>query len=728
MDISLIHAGLAAGAALAAIPLILHLFMKQTPKHVIFPALRLIRERQKRSKKRLKVKNWLLLAARMLLLALMALALARPRLNSEMSLGDREVPTAIAMVFDTSMSMGYTEKGNDRLAEAKLRAGEILKKSTEDSEVYVIDSAVPGKPAAVSPGSARKLVEALGLRAANRPLNEAVVQASQVVAASNLARREVYVLTDLASSAWELGSTRTIGDLEKVRGAKKAVKTYVLKLTPKKIEDVAVVAAEAASAFAAEGEPVEVRATLRNSGPEVQRTVEFWLDGENKKGEKAVKLPANGELEVSFPTPARLEPGYHQGKIKLSGLPDAMKFDDVRYFSFNLQSAMKVLIVADRAGPQDLDAFFVQNALAPAVSDSPVGGGGGSPFKVDRETRKQFQDRARPSFREYACIFLLDVDRLTQSDWGRLATYVHEGGGLVVAPGNRADPSGYEGSAASSILPATLEAKPTTKDTIFGRAEYDHPIFNRFAKDLDRELGAYPVHRYWPVKPSEFARTLLKYADGGPALLERSFKGPKTGHVLLWTTPLSRRASPNDPAGWNEFPNSWAFLGVLLQTVPYLAGTSAERLNYEAGQDAVLTIDPTRRVTNYTVQGPDPKVSERLAAPTNSDSLLVSSPQKEGQWKVEGQGPDGSAMKMKFSVNVPAAESQVVALKPDDLDGLFGGKENYKLAESAEGLRAALEKSRVGTDLFPWLMFLILALVTAENLLANKFHRETATV
>src|SRR5947209_3675201 len=209
MDISLLHAGLAAGAALAAVPVILHLFMKQTPKHVIFTALRLIRQRHKRSKKRLKVKNWLLLAARMLVLALMALALARPTLNSETSLGDQEIPTALAFVFDTSMSMQYTEKGNDRLAEAKLRVAEILKKTTEDSEVFVVDSADPVKPVAVSPGSAKKRIDALTLRAANRPLNAALVQASNAVAASNLARREVYVLTDLASSAWELNSSRT---------------------------------------------------------------------------------------------------------------------------------------------------------------------------------------------------------------------------------------------------------------------------------------------------------------------------------------------------------------------------------------------------------------------------------------------------------------------------------------------------------------------------------------
>src|SRR3954464_4646036 len=110
MELSLVHTGLVAGAALAALPVILHLFMRQTPKHVIFPALRLIRERQKRSRKKLRVKNWLLLLARMALLALMALALARPSIVSQTTLGDQEVPTALGLVFDTSLSMGYKEK------------------------------------------------------------------------------------------------------------------------------------------------------------------------------------------------------------------------------------------------------------------------------------------------------------------------------------------------------------------------------------------------------------------------------------------------------------------------------------------------------------------------------------------------------------------------------------------------------------------------------------------
>jgi multisubunit Na+/H+ antiporter MnhB subunit len=111
MDISLIHAGLAAGAALAVVPLIIHLVMRQTPKRIVFPALRLLQQRHQRSTKRLKVKNWLLLLARMALVALMALALARPALNARVPLGDREVPTALAMIIDTSLSMGYVEQG-----------------------------------------------------------------------------------------------------------------------------------------------------------------------------------------------------------------------------------------------------------------------------------------------------------------------------------------------------------------------------------------------------------------------------------------------------------------------------------------------------------------------------------------------------------------------------------------------------------------------------------------
>src|SRR5262249_42057704 len=100
MGFTLLHAGLAAGAAFAVIPIILHLILRQKPRHELFPALRLIRQRHRVNLRRLKIRHWLLLAMRMLLIALMAFALARPSLHGASFIPDQQAPVAAALVFD----------------------------------------------------------------------------------------------------------------------------------------------------------------------------------------------------------------------------------------------------------------------------------------------------------------------------------------------------------------------------------------------------------------------------------------------------------------------------------------------------------------------------------------------------------------------------------------------------------------------------------------------------
>ena len=241
MEMSLIHAGLAAGAGLAALPVILHLFMRQTPKHIMFPALRLLRERQKQSKKRMRIKNWLLLLARMAILALMALALARPRIYSEVPLGDESQPMALGLVFDTSLSMEYKDKDKTRLDEAKDRAKEIIAKLPDSSLVFVVDSGEPGVPIGLSPAAALKRIEGLAIRVVNRPLNAAMGQVYPAVAECERPMHVVYVLTDLASSSWDAGQpAEGLAQTAKVNGGKGAkIATFVWRLTPKDIENVA---------------------------------------------------------------------------------------------------------------------------------------------------------------------------------------------------------------------------------------------------------------------------------------------------------------------------------------------------------------------------------------------------------------------------------------------------------------------------------------------------------
>ncbi|APW63798.1 BatA domain-containing protein [Paludisphaera borealis] len=721
MELSLIHAGLAAGAALAAVPVILHLFMRQTPKHVIFPAIRLIRERQKRSRKRMKIKNWLLLAARMALLALMALALARPRLHSDMPLGDESVPTALGLVFDTSLSMSYKENDKTLLDQAKDRAREIIGRIPDSSLVFAVNSADPGVPVGLSPSAARKWIDNLTIRPVNRPLNVATGQVYPAVAECDRPRHEVYILTDLSRSSWNPDRpAEGLDRAKQVKGAPAAkIATFVLRVGSQEFRDVAIDEVALSSTTATQGEPLEVRGVVRALGPNpVSPIVEFYLDGV-KKGNQPVEIPAGGQAEVRFTTPPRLKEGeVHRVELRLSGAPDALKFNDERYLSFGVRPALKVLLVAD----QTIDADYVASALDPSP-------GALKSFELELARPAELVVRYRDTLKDFAAVFLLNVATLDESAWGLLNGYVHEGGGLVVGLGDRCQPKNYNGPTAAQVLPAQLDDPPHAPpggEIMFGKIlDVTHPLFERFAKEFDSQFAVMPVFRYWKLKTTEASRALLSFADGAPALVERTFRGAKTGRVLLWSTPLARRPGLNDRARWNEFPDAsyWAFPVLMNLTVPYLAGATSDQLNFEAGDDVVLNLKPDARYQNFLVTGPDEKTTERLSPPVVGDPLKITAPQHLGQWTVTALGPDNQKTMLGFSLNPPRSESVMTRLEPAELDAMFG-KDGYALADDPESLKKLIDVVRVGHEIFPWLMMLILLLVTAENFLANTFYKE----
>lgn len=69
-----------AGLGFAAVPILLHLLMRQKPKKLLFPALRLIEQRRRQSVRRLRMKHFWLLLLRILVFGVIVTAIARPSL------------------------------------------------------------------------------------------------------------------------------------------------------------------------------------------------------------------------------------------------------------------------------------------------------------------------------------------------------------------------------------------------------------------------------------------------------------------------------------------------------------------------------------------------------------------------------------------------------------------------------------------------------------------------
>src|SRR5437667_10386067 len=172
---SFIHPILLGGLALVSLPVIIHLIMRQQPKRLIFPAFRFLKQQLKVNQRKLRLRHWLLLAFRMLLIALMCLALARPRLFSERLLGlNTEQAAVFVLVIDTSPSMEYTVAGKSRLDEAKSRALELVDELGASSRVAVIDTAEPAGEWSPTAAAARERALDLQVRPANQPVTAAI--------------------------------------------------------------------------------------------------------------------------------------------------------------------------------------------------------------------------------------------------------------------------------------------------------------------------------------------------------------------------------------------------------------------------------------------------------------------------------------------------------------------------------------------------------------------------
>ena len=96
-----------AGLLAAALPLLVHLFNRRKAVRRPFPAMAYLLESNKRTARSVKVRQWVLMALRVLAIAMLALALSKPFFLSEQGVtaGER-MPTAVVVVVDTSASMG----------------------------------------------------------------------------------------------------------------------------------------------------------------------------------------------------------------------------------------------------------------------------------------------------------------------------------------------------------------------------------------------------------------------------------------------------------------------------------------------------------------------------------------------------------------------------------------------------------------------------------------------
>ena len=135
-----------AGLGAISVPVIIHMLNRHRVRRVTWAAMRFLHISVARNQRRLNIEDWLLLALRCLLLALLALALARPAFHGSAAINRGRTAVTGLILLDNSYSMGLTDGTQSRFDRARKYAETIIDSlpATSQTAVWLASDVVRG--------------------------------------------------------------------------------------------------------------------------------------------------------------------------------------------------------------------------------------------------------------------------------------------------------------------------------------------------------------------------------------------------------------------------------------------------------------------------------------------------------------------------------------------------------------------------------------------------------
>jgi hypothetical protein len=201
--IGFLHPWVLAGLVAAGIPILLHLIQRREPPVVVFPAVRYQVDTTREHQKRLKLRNWLLLIMRTLLIIALVLAAAGPTAPIRGTAGHS--PAALVLILDNSLSSGAVVNGTSRYSAFQATARHIFGRATPEDKLWLMmaDGVLRRGDAALL----TRLIDSASPVPLRLDLGSALQQAQDVLSTQQLPG-ELILITDLQATAISAADVR----------------------------------------------------------------------------------------------------------------------------------------------------------------------------------------------------------------------------------------------------------------------------------------------------------------------------------------------------------------------------------------------------------------------------------------------------------------------------------------------------------------------------------------
>ncbi|MEI8037538.1 MAG: VWA domain-containing protein [Verrucomicrobiota bacterium] len=641
---------LAAAAALA-VPLWLHLRRRRRQTPVEFPSLRYLKLATSRMKRQAKVENLGLLLLRLLLLALLAAAFARPVVRGRGAwLGAGRAVEAV-VVLDATASMGWRGEAGTRLDASKRLAREWIESldATDAVALWVLTDRLeqPVPVPVTARGQVLGMLDAVTVSEGSSGLAPAFTAAREWAATRSTGRKELVVITDNQPAAWDWPAAGFF------RSSWNRSNTNLTVLSPDAARppNISVTSVTWDARTASAGALLSGMARLVNcSGAAVTDLLECRIGGQVLL-RKPVEIPAGGSLDVplALPVPATDE-AVLAGEVALAG--DALACDDRWHFALPVRQPMNALVVDRNGGAMGgmRASHFLTRAL--------TAGGAGKATAIESDAWLQQATAGIDS------IWFTAGAVSDAAAWAKALAYAEAGGTMIVT--------------------ADAPPDPLPKDWPVSTGEELHLPAGRMATRLLAPAhflfdGVWSEQTAFPSLPQKTARrcapaggarVLATLAGELPLLVE----APRGRGRVYWLNASADRT-------WGDLPLSPAYVPLVQQLARARAlavqtattcwvGEAWPDLAGFAGDAAWPAADDGTPHTRVTRSGLYPAVS--------STGQTV--------WRC--------------AVNVRRAESDLRPVAAATLQAMLPGR----VAAGPQGIREWREESRREVPLWPWLL------------------------
>ncbi len=533
-----VHPGLLGGLALVAIPILIWLFNRVRYRQIEWAAMTFLLRALKRSQRRLRIENFILLLLRCLVLACFVLALARPRGQPIAPTDPTDARKNIVILLDTSWSTGYQIGSDARqtvLERERRAAKEIVRQLRQVDRVSIVafdeqPRKIYATPRSVDARTQKEILDEIDslpemqMTARGTDYGAAFGALAEVLrrfdagpdgqplppSPSGPSPKSVFLITDNQRSGLFQGRERRIKGPDADEIAKLGARLFVVDCGPDDPKNVGIMSLDTREPIVGTNLPCYIECTVRNwgslapsRGPKGENvaglTLEYYVD-DNQTPVKAVSLDLAPEETRQLEALRYVfhDKGVHRVRVELKS--DALTIDNHRELVVDVRDAVEVLLVDGDPRPEKWEAetWFIQKVLD-IDPDAPDGKGLVRPEVIS--------EAALPvgALRKYALVVLANVASVPDDHVAALEQYVREGGAVVFAMGGLIDRDHYNAKLwreGKGLMPCALgdvkgptssersgDRDPNAPEWIFALADPTDPIAGIFAEEEDAKLA-----------------------------------------------------------------------------------------------------------------------------------------------------------------------------------------------------------------------------------------------